>query len=87
MLKFFPPRQINGLWGLRTRKTIYSDYNWRRGHKIIGNFMLFSLPIVILAHLISYFFASEIAPLIGLAAFVLQLITGVLFTNSKLELK
>lgn len=88
IIKLFPPKSINSLYGYRTILSMKNLETWRKGNEISSNLLIKGTLILILVKLICILFIPELAvfnTIIFLVGFLTAPILCVFLTQNKLK--
>ena len=59
IFKFFPPKNMNSIYGYRTTKSRENKTNWKVANEYFANLMVVFMAPLFLASLMFYFFNVE----------------------------
>ena len=88
VLKYYPPKAINGLYGFRTELSMKNLNTWNKGNEIAANLFIKGSMVLIFIKLIQIIFIPNLAvfnTIIFLVALVTTLILSAVLTQIKLK--
>ena len=85
--KLFPPKEISGLYGYRSRKSMLTIENWRYANKLSANLMLMCVNVLGLLLILFFYLKIKIEYIIIIYAIsiFISIIASVVITEIKLK--